>query len=155
MTRQELYLKTMFCCIACDGEIAPEETQKLQELAQQTPFLASLDITSLLAQYVTAIQEEGATFLRKYLHDLSQENLSVEEGLQLINVAIAMIDADERETYSEIKFFKKLRAKLTNVTDEQILALHPDKEDLLLPDIAVADEPLWDELLSFANIHLA
>ena len=25
MTKEELYLKTIFCCIACDGDIATEE----------------------------------------------------------------------------------------------------------------------------------
>ena len=25
MTKEELYLKTIFCCIACDGDVATEE----------------------------------------------------------------------------------------------------------------------------------
>ena len=27
MTKEELYLKTIFCCIACDGDIATEEVR--------------------------------------------------------------------------------------------------------------------------------
>ena len=32
MTKEELYLKTVFCCIACDGDIATEEVDMVREL---------------------------------------------------------------------------------------------------------------------------
>ena len=32
MKTNELYLKTLFCCCACDGEIAQEEVDMIKEL---------------------------------------------------------------------------------------------------------------------------
>ena len=80
MTKEVLYLKTIFCCIACDGDVATEE------------------------------------------------------------VDIKAIEADNRIEYAEVKFFKKIRSRLT-ISDEAILAEHPNKEDFLLPDINITEIP--------------
>lgn len=153
MTKQELYLKTMFCCMACDGDIAPEEIDLVKTIAVQTPMLEGLDVESVLNAYVSAINRAGSSFLRKYLNELSEENLNSEEELQIIKLSIKMIEADNNIEYSEIKFFKKIRSRLS-VSDEQILAEHPDKEDFLLPDIDVMEEPVWNEGIVFDNIRL-
>ena len=52
-----------------------------------------------------------------------------------------------------MKFFKKIRVRLS-LTDEEILAKYPDKEDFLLPDINVADDPEWNNV-TFAEITLS
>lgn len=154
MTKQELYLKTMFCCMACDGDIAPEEIEMVKSIAVKTPILGGLDIENILNNYVSSINKNGASFLRRYLSDLSETELTSDEELQIIELSIKMIEADNRIEYSEIKFFKKIRYRLS-VSDEQILKLHPDKEDFLLPDIDVVEEPIWDENVTFANILLS
>ena len=41
-----------------------------------------------------------------------------------------------------------------SLTDEEILAKYPDKEDFLLPDINVADDPEWNNV-TFAEITLS
>lgn len=87
MTKEELYLKTIFCCIACDGDIATEEVGMVRELCAKD------------------------------------------------------------------KFFKKIRSRLT-VSDEAILAEHPDKEDFLLPDINIAEAPQWDDNIHFSQITI-
>ncbi len=38
MKTNELYLKTLFCCCACDGEIAQEEVDMIKELTKIVPF---------------------------------------------------------------------------------------------------------------------
>lgn len=154
MTKQELYLKTMFCCMACDGDIAPEEIQMIKAIAIQTPILEGLDMENILNTYVLAINQNGILFFRKYLNELSEEKLTSDEELQIVELSIKVIEADNNVEYSEVKFFKKIRARLS-VSDEQILAKHPDKEDFLLPDIDVMDEPIWDENVVFADICLS
>lgn len=42
MTKKELYLKTLFCCIACDGEIAEEEISMVRELCTQDQLFANI-----------------------------------------------------------------------------------------------------------------
>ncbi|MCD8236793.1 MAG: TerB family tellurite resistance protein [Prevotellaceae bacterium] len=154
MTKQELYLKTMFCCMACDGDIAQEEIEMVKKAAMETSIFEGLNTESVLNAYVTAINKNGLQFLRRYLNELSEETLTTEEELQIIGLAIRMIEADHRIEYSEVKFFKKIRSRLS-VSNEQILMQHPDKEEFLLPDIDVMEEPVWDENVTFAAIRLA
>jgi len=139
--------------MACDGDIAQEEIDMVKDIAMQTPILEGMDIEKALNAYVSAINQTGALFLRRYLNELPEEELTQEEELQIANLSIKMIEADNRIEYSEVKFFKKIRARLS-VSDDQILAQHPDKEDFLLPDIDVMDEPVWDDNVTFENIRL-
>ena len=76
---------------------------------------------------------------------MSKEELTEEEQLLLIALSIKMIEADSRIEYSEVKFFKKIRARLS-VSDEQILEQHPNKEDFLLPDVNVTEDLIWNEI---------
>lgn len=153
MTKQELYLKTMFCCMACDGDIAQEEIEMVRNMAASSPMFEGIDVEKKINAYVSAINRDGRKFLIRYLDGLSQEELAPSEQLQIVDLSIRMIEADNRIEYSEVKFFKKIRARLT-LPDEQILARHPDKEDFLLPDIDVAEDPVWDENVTFASICL-
>lgn len=140
--------------MACDGDIAPEEINMVKSIAVQTPILRELDVESILNTYVSVINQNGMFFLRKYLNELSEENLTLEEELQIIELSIKMIEADNRIEYSEVKFFKKIRLRLS-VSDEQILAQHPDKEDFLLPDINDTEELIWDDNVVFMSISLS
>lgn len=153
MTKQELYLKTMFCCMACDGDIAQEEINMVKEFAKQTSIFEKMDVEKVLNMYVSAMNQNGALFLRRYLNELSAESLTSAEELQIIDLSIRMIEADNCIEYSEVKFFKKIRSRLS-VSDEQILERYPDKEDFLLPDIDVMEEPVWDDNVTFADIRL-
>lgn len=51
------------------------------------------------------------------------------------------------------KVLQKIRSRLT-VSDEAILAEHPDKEDFLLPDINIAEAPQWDDNIHFSQITI-
>lgn len=144
----------MFCCIACDGDIVPEEVNMIKVIATQIPEMRGIEIEAMLNIYVSEINKDGVLFLKKYLNELSKEELTEEEQLLLIALSIKMIEADSRIEYSEIKFFKKIRARLS-VSDEQILEQHPNKEDFLLPDINVTEDLIWNENIKFTNISLS
>ncbi len=152
MTTQELYLKTIFCCMACDGDIAEEEVDLIRAIVKKVPLFDGLEVESFLNSYIAGINENGKLFLNKYLSDLAEAELSQEEELHIVALAIKMIEADNIIKYSEVKFFKKIRVRLS-VSDEQILEKHPDKEDFLLPDINVFEDPTWDDV-KFENISL-
>ena len=70
---------------------------------------------------------------------------AVEEQLKLIGFALRTIDADSKVEYAEVKFFKKIRTRLS-VSDAQILARYPEREDFLLPDIKSDDMDIWNNL---------
>lgn len=153
METNELYLKTLFCCSACDGEIAPEEVSLVKQISLNDSTFEELDVEGTLNAYVEKINEQGSIFLKDYLSEVANATLTEEEQLKLIELAIKMIEADNQILYSEVKFFKKIRNRMS-VSDESILAKLPESEDYLLPDIMV-EEKDFEEIGSFAKISFS
>ena len=153
MTKEELYLKTIFCCIACDGNIATEEVDMVRDLCAKDKIFHNLDSEEYLNSWITEINEQGGVFLQTYLKEINSVELNKQEQLLLVSLAIKAIEADNSIEYAEVKFFKKIRSKL-NISDEAILAEHPDKEDFLLPDINITEIPQWDDSTHFSQISI-
>ena len=153
MNTQELYLKTIFCCMACDGDIANEEVALVHDITSKQDAFDGKDVNAVINGYVASIKANGALFLKQYLKELSSQELSNEEQKMIVDFALQTIFADNRIEYSEVKFFKKIRSRLS-ITDEEILANHPDVEDFLLPDINVAEDPIWENVV-FDKINFA
>lgn len=153
METNELYLKTLFCCSACDGEIAPEEVFLVKQLTLNDSTFEGLDVENILNAYVEKINEHGSIFLKDYLSEVANATLSDEEQVKLIEFAIRMIEADNQILYSEVKFFKKIRNRLS-VSDDCILEKLPDSEDYLLPDISSEDKD-FEEVGNFEQISFS
>lgn len=147
----ELFLKTVFCCMACDGEIANEELTLVKNIATDQAVFEGLDVSTKLGEYAESIQRVGNEFLTSFLKELAAAQLSANEELQIVKLAIDTIEADNNIEYSEISFFKRIRAKL-KISDEAILAELPEREDYLLPDINENDNQDW--IVSFENISI-
>lgn len=153
MTKEELYLKTIFCCIACDGEIAEEEKEMVKSLCVGNELFRCLDSEKLLNSWIVEINEHGGSFLLSYLREINAMLLDEREQLMLVSCAIEAIEVDNRIDYAEVKFFKKIRSRLT-ISDDTILAEHPGKEDFLLPDINVTEIPDWNDDTKFNQISI-
>lgn len=162
MEINELYLKTAFSCMACDGEIAAEELELVKQYAHSSALFGGLDIESKLNQFVEEINNQGQGFLSGYIIEVANAQLNEEQELNLARIAIKMIEADNKIEYSEISFFKRIRSKLS-VTDGKLLDIFKDEtlfdkfpevepEDFLLPDIMVNDD--MEINVSFQNIEL-
>ena len=149
METNELYLKTAFACMTCDGDIADEEVQLIKKIAEDAKLFDKLDVQAHLNSYISAINKEGRSFLASYLKEVSDAVLNDTDALNLIKIAIQTIEADQKIEYSEISFFKKIRKRLS-ITDDKILQDLPDKEDYLLPDIEEPDDLDWE--VSFNEI---
>lgn len=150
MEIKELYLKTVFCCMACDGDIAKEEIALLDKYAKENHLFDGLDITKLVDGYVESIHSEGRRFLDCYLQELADTMLAEDEQLEIAKLAIETIEADNKIEYSEVSFFKEIRSHLS-ISDEVILKAMPGREDYLLPDIKANN--IFEELkVSFDNI---
>ena len=153
MTKKELYLKTVFCCIACDGDIAEEEIRLIRELGTKDKLFNDMDTEKYINAWINEINKRGSMFLQNYLNEIATEDLNEKEQLSLVSLAFNAIEADNRIEYSEVKFFKKIRSRLS-ISDETILGKFPNKEDFLLPDLKVAELPMWDENTYFNQITI-
>ncbi len=153
MTKEELYLKTIFCCIACDGDIAEEEIDLVRKICANDSRFNNINPEKCVNNWISEINQNGGKFLQSYLKEINTTELNEQEQLLLVSFAIKAIEADNRIEYAEVKFFKKTRSKLT-ISDDAILAEHPDKEDFLLPDINVLEIPEWNDNIQFSKISI-
>lgn len=153
MNTEELLLKTAFCCMACDGEIAPKEVALLKKLAKEEKLFGDLKIAKVVNSFVDQLNEQGYFFVDAYLKELSDAHMSEEEQLAIIKTALVTIKADEKVEYTEIGFFKQIREKLS-IAESVILSAFPDEleiEDYLLPDSIDKLSVLWP--VSFSVIQ--
>lgn len=153
METNELLLKTLFCCSACDGDIATDEIELAKSLTESVDLFKDMKVEDILNTYVSEINEQGKSFLCNYLNELSDADLSDNDQITLIDLAIKMIEADNVIQYSEVKFFKKIRNRLS-VSDDSILEKLPNSEDYLLPDISAEDKD-FEDVGNFAPISFA
>jgi uncharacterized tellurite resistance protein B-like protein len=129
-----LLLRTAFSCMACDGDIDKREVELIKAFHHEQQTFGNLDIEQELESLLAAINTEGYQFLRNFVQQLAGSELDAQQELKLVEVAIDTIKADDKIEYSEIKFFKVIRAKLT-ISNESIMAAHPDFEEYLEEDI--------------------
>lgn len=155
MDKQELYLRTAFCCMACDGEIADAEIRLLKEYVKQNSVFDGINVEATLNKYISEINSSSVVFLNTYLQDISLANLTKEEEIVLAKIAIAMIEADKVVQYSEIRFFKKIRQRLS-LSDNCILTIIPDdtvvgdKDYYLMQDVQESD--IMDLHIQFVSV---
>ncbi|WP_055445589.1 TerB family tellurite resistance protein [Lacinutrix himadriensis] len=130
----KLLLKTAFSCMACDGDIDKREIKLIKKLHKENKTFGDIDFNSEMDNLLLAINKDGHQFLKQYFNELTSTELTQENELKLIEVAIETIKADNKVEYSEIKFFKVIRSKL-KIENKAILEKHPDFEDYLEQDI--------------------
>ena len=149
----KLLLKTAFSCMACDGDIDKREIKLIKRLHKENKTFGTIDINAEMDTLLLAINKDGHQFMRDYFNELTNTNLSEANELNLIEVAIDTIKADEKVEYSEIKFFKVIRSKL-KIDNEPILEKHPDFEDYLEQDI-ITDSYLSRLQDDFFDTHIS
>ena len=138
MSTTELILKTIFCCMVCDGRIVPEEVAFIQSYANKDKRFEGLDVSNILNTYISELNEGGQVFMSNFLNEIDSAALDEEEQLWLLKSAIETIESDATTDYSEVRFFKEVRNRLS-VSDDAILNILPGREDYLLPDIVRKD----------------
>ena len=151
--KKELFLKTAFSCMACDGEIANEEINLVKSLAEKTTLFEGIDVERVINSFIQEINKKGKQFLVDYLADVKVTEFTKEEALTLLDLAFKTINSDNIIEYSEVKFFKKIRTRL-DITDDEILEIYPEMEDFIQPDIQVFEEPEWHDV-AFSNISFS
>ena len=148
-----LLLKTAFSCMACDGDIDKREIKLIKGLHKEKKAFGDLDVNTEMDNLLMAINKDGHQFMRDYFDELTSSELTEANELNLIEVAIDTIKADEKVEYSEIKFFKVIRSKL-KIDNEPILEKHPDFEEYLEQDI-ITDSYLARLQDDFFDTHIS
>ena len=146
MELNDLLLRTAFACMSCDGEIATEEVSLIKQMAKEKHLFGDVDIDKELEALVEEINSKGKGFLKQYLVNLAEQNLSEEQELNVADVAVQTIRSDNKIEYSEIKFFKVLRSNLKIVSDETLLEkIEGIDENYLAQDIRADFLQMYDD----------
>ena len=122
MEMNEIYLKTAFCCMACDGSIANEEIAILKQyISTNESKFQGLDVESILNVYVEDINAQGNQFLKAYLAEIAEMDLSESDQLNLLCLAISIIEADEL-SYTECHF-ETIDGKIVKIDGKEDMGL--------------------------------
>lgn len=153
MEQNDLLLRTAFACMSCDGDIATEELTLIKQLSKEKQLFGEIDINKELDELVKEINLKGKGFLKQYLVSLAKESLTEEQELKVADVAVQTIRADKEVKYSEIMFFKVLRANLKKVTDSILLEkIDGIDENYLAQDIQADHLQMCDDYFNEIEI---
>lgn len=130
---ENILFLTSFCCMACDGDIATEELEQLNNFSKKELLFKSLNISDEFNKCLTILKDIGNDFIKSYFQAIETINLTEKEKLSIIDVAVKTILADNKVEYSEIKFFKSLVSSL-NIEKQIILENVSNIEDYWLEE---------------------
>jgi len=68
-----LLLKTAFCCMACDGEIASEEVELIRTICKENSALQEVDFETEIDQFITEINVDSKKFLSDFFKILKKK----------------------------------------------------------------------------------
>lgn len=155
MTFNQLLLQTAFSCMASDGHIDPSEIQLIKSLEEEQSLFGVAEIEKEINLLVTAINKKKKEFLKEYLGFLGNTEFTESEQIQIVKTAVLTIKADKEEKYSEIKFFKIIRSKLS-VSNQKLIQMLPEftnlEEDYLQQDI-ISDSYIDQLTVDYFNNH--
>jgi hypothetical protein len=141
---EKLMLKTAFCCLASDGKIDSREVDLIQSIFSNYEQYKDVNLQDKINSFINIYNEKGKLFFTYYFDILKEHSLSLDEELQIIEIAVRTIQADDLVEYSEIKFFKIIRHHL-KASDKQILERFPEIENYLAEDIET--ESIYDKII--------
>lgn len=107
---QKLLLETVICSIACDGDIDDREVAELHKMVNHAQYFKGFNGHGSLDDMVQSVKNDGRSFLKAYFGLLEKTDLSSVQELLVLEVALRIIQADERLDDNEIAFLKLVRS---------------------------------------------
>ena len=109
MKYKNILLKTAICSIACDGDIADEEIMQLKNYEEKSPYFNTNDLSEYLDLELKKCTSDVDAYIEELLNSIEISHLSITEKLQLLELSIKIIEADEKILKEEIAFIKSLK----------------------------------------------
>lgn len=119
-----LLLRTAFSFMTCDGHIDRHEVLAIKNMDKDNKLFGDIDVTNELELMLERINLKGMDFLKEYFRKINKAELTSEQEMNVLKVAVDIIYADEFVKDEEIKFLRVLRTML-QVSDEVILKEFP------------------------------
>ncbi|MFY0627780.1 MAG: tellurite resistance TerB family protein [Reichenbachiella sp.] len=119
-----LLLRTAFSFMTCDGHIDRNEVLAIKDMDKTNHLFGDIDVASELELMLERINLKGMDFLKEYFRKINKAELTLDQEMEVLKVAVDIIYADEHVKDEEIKFLRVLRTML-KVNDEKILTEFP------------------------------
>lgn len=129
---KKLLFRVAFCIMACDGSIDDQEIEELKLMNKDDSIFEGVDMSEELQNLVDEINLKGVKVVEDLFIGLRTTDYNFIQELNILEVALRIMDADSRQDENEIKFIHLLRSKL-NLSDEMIFDKF-GKVDILTPN---------------------
>ncbi len=116
---KKILFKVAFCTMVCDGYIDNREIEELKLMDNNTSFFAEIDLSDELKQLIEVFKDKGTKVIEELFVSLRETKLNPIQELIVLEVALRIINADDKHDENEVKFIHLLRSKLA-LHDETI-----------------------------------
>nr|WP_319266406.1 hypothetical protein [uncultured Draconibacterium sp.] len=116
---KKILFKVAFCTMACDGHIDDREVEELKVMDKNTSFFEAIDLSNELEQLIKDLENKGTKVIEELFVCLRETKLNPIQELLVLEVALRIINADNKHDENEVKFIHLLRSKL-ELHDETI-----------------------------------
>lgn len=157
---RKILFKGAFSVMACDGEVAESEVAEMKELLSNSPYFDGLDYEVELKLAFSDIKENGLKSIQSFFQTLETSDFSERQELQILEVLIRMVQADNKVDENELVFMHNVKKRLKQLSDEKIIVHFPRHIDLLLDFGQFVSKPLKSnlemiDLNSFNNLNVS
>jgi uncharacterized tellurite resistance protein B-like protein len=116
---QKILLRTAMCVMACDGEIHASEVKEIELAFEQTDFFKGLVFKEEMDSVINEFKRDEKKIVKECFDQLASADLNSVQQLQVLEIVLRIIYADERVDENEVKFLKIVKS-LLGVPDEII-----------------------------------
>ena len=117
---KKLLFKVAFCSMACDGHIDEREIDEMKVMDKNTSFFHDIDLSRELSELISELDKKGVQIINDLFKTLKDNILNPIQELIVLEVALRIINADDKHDENEIKFIHFLRANL-KLHDKEIV----------------------------------
>jgi hypothetical protein len=117
---KKLLFKVAFCTMACDGHIDEREIDEMKVMDKNTSFFHDIDLSRELSELISELDKNGVQIINDLFKTLKDNILNPIQELIILEVALRIINADDKHDENEIKFIHFLRANL-KLHDKEIV----------------------------------
>ena len=111
-TYQRILFRTAVLVMACDGESHADEVRELKLAHECTQYFPGLDFDLEMSRVREQLEADKAYTFRAHFQQLAELNLDPAGGLQVLELVLRIIYADQRVHENEIIFCQLLQQVL-------------------------------------------
>lgn len=114
---QRILFETAMLVMACDGEIHPSELQEMELAFEKNLLFKNLNFDEELGRTTAAFDQDKKEVIMKYFEKIATAEFDPAQKLQILEIILRIMYADNRIEPNEIRFLKLVKSRL-GVMDE-------------------------------------